>query len=198
MAQETWTEEVNFEYLVYRAKEGVGRGTPITFVHFRIMPTISNDSQLHILLKLTILNKTFKPIIMITNLRTAKTTCLDRAQGFMDAATHAMTSPMMVRRGSCAVWRPAYRQAGRKAMVTLRLFSRKFEFVPAATSWYLADLGGSMESRNCSHDNPRSVSRLCGSTPSLKAPCRQPNRGCGGRAITNRHHRLWPTSSAGP
>jgi len=26
-------------------------------------------------------------------------------------------------------------------MMTLRLFSRRFEFVPAATSWYLADLG---------------------------------------------------------
>ena len=26
-------------------------------------------------------------------------------------------------------------------MMTLRLFSRKFESVPAATSWYLADLG---------------------------------------------------------
>lgn len=28
-----------------------------------------------------------------------------------------------------------------KAMMTLRLFSRKFESVPAGTSWYLADLG---------------------------------------------------------
>ena len=28
-----------------------------------------------------------------------------------------------------------------KAMMTLRLFSRKFESVPAATSWYLSDLG---------------------------------------------------------
>jgi hypothetical protein len=26
-------------------------------------------------------------------------------------------------------------------MMTLRLFSHKFESVPAATSWYLADLG---------------------------------------------------------
>ena len=26
-------------------------------------------------------------------------------------------------------------------MMTLRLFSRKFESVPASTSWYLADLG---------------------------------------------------------
>jgi hypothetical protein len=26
-------------------------------------------------------------------------------------------------------------------MMTLQLFSRKFESVPAATSWYLADLG---------------------------------------------------------
>jgi hypothetical protein len=28
-----------------------------------------------------------------------------------------------------------------KAMMTLRLFSRKFESVPASTTWYLTDLG---------------------------------------------------------
>jgi hypothetical protein len=45
-------------------------------------------------------------------------------------------------------------------MKTLQLFSHKFEFVPAATSWYLADLGEARGNRNCSPANRPSVSRL--------------------------------------
>jgi hypothetical protein len=43
------------------------------------------------------MNKTFNPIIMITNLKTARLTWLERARPFMDAATHTVTSTMMVR-----------------------------------------------------------------------------------------------------
>ena len=43
------------------------------------------------------MSKTFKPIIMITNLKTARLTCIERAREFMDAATHTVTSPMMDR-----------------------------------------------------------------------------------------------------
>jgi hypothetical protein len=46
------------------------------------------------------MSRTFKPIIMITNLRTARLTCIERARGFMDAASHTVTSPIMDREDS--------------------------------------------------------------------------------------------------
>jgi hypothetical protein len=55
-------------------------------------------------------------------------------------------------------------------MMTLRLFSRKFEAVPASTSWYLADLGESRGRQEIfTRQSPQRLEALR-DMPLLKAP----------------------------